>query len=84
MKLFAVFYILGKVAAVIGPWPDGSMEACLKGKAEIEANADRDYAKEPIKIVGGEKVTRKDFHFACEMHDARPELGTFKKGISDG
>lgn len=78
MKLFAVVYIFGKVAAIVGPWPDGSMDVCLKGQVEMEANADRYFAVEPIREIGdGEKATRRDFRFSCEFRDSRPELGKF-------
>lgn len=82
MKLYAVFYFFGKVAALVGPWNDETytkiekqniMIACEQARTAQLQRADVQFAKIPImKDSNGVEIRRKDFSVHCEWHSIKP------------
>jgi len=64
-------YIFGHVAGIIGPWPEGSMDACLEGKKMMNESAIEKLSDGNM-MISDRVVTPRDFQIECEMRDKEP------------
>src|ERR1700739_3967889 len=72
-KIYFIYYIFGHIAASVGPWPDGSMDACPQSVREKEERIDE--MVDSGMTVGHKHITRADMKVDCEVRDTPPELG---------
>ena len=77
MNVFVVLVVLGKVAAVIGPWP-ADLENCRSNEAKSREDIDRAFA-DPKKLAkireGYPGLTREQTDWHCVERAVKPHLG---------
>ena len=79
MKLYAIVYLFGKIAAAVGPWPDdiNGQESCKDAMKVTEIKTDMLYSQTPVINMSDEKQTpthRDDWKFVCEWRDTPPKV----------
>jgi hypothetical protein len=77
MKLFLVVYILGNVAATVGPLPTygdsvAAMDSCKRVAASDMTSARKAFAMGKRAYLKGELITPADIKMKCEFHKTRP------------
>ena len=75
MKLYAILYFAGKVAAFVGPWPSATVEGCLTANKQLEQHADQIFTDRPILKAGQMSLSREDVTTACEFRETKPAIG---------
>lgn len=79
MKLFAIIYLHGHLAAAMFLWPGATLSDCQKINSEYAHNLDQDWAqglrwanpKKPT-MIDGHRMLRTDIRLACEWHKDNP------------
>lgn len=69
-QLYGIVKIFGLIVGTVGPWPDNSMDACLRGARDMEANAPKIYGQK----IEGRAIGPGDIQVSCEWRSAAPTL----------
>lgn len=75
LKLYAVLYVMGKLAYSVGPWPDDTMEDCQRAIEQTKTMVAEEFNGKDTIEDGGVTYKREDFTPQCRVFGRKPVLG---------